>query len=83
MGTVIGMISAFQALEVGGSQVDPSVLSGGIWTALLTTGIGLAVAVPTMLAYHWLDQKHNARARYLDDSLTRLFTSSLYSRTIK
>lgn len=82
MGTVIGMIKAFQALEVGGSQVDPSVLSGGIWTALLTTGIGLAVAIPTMLAYHWLDQKYNARARYLDDSLTRLFTSPLYSHTL-
>jgi len=83
MGTVIGMINAFQALEVGGSQVDPSVLSGGIWTALLTTGIGLAVAVPTMLAYHWLDQKYNTRARYMDDSLTRLFTSSLYSHSLK
>ncbi len=83
MGTVIGMIDAFQALEAGGSQVDPSVLSGGIWTALLTTGIGLAVAIPTMLAYHWLDSKFNARARYLDDSLTRLFTSALYSYSIK
>lgn len=81
MGTVIGMIQAFQALEIGGSQVDPSVLSGGIWTALLTTGIGLAVAIPTMLAYHWLDQKCNARARYLNDCLTRLFTSTLYGHT--
>lgn len=83
MGTVIGMVKAFQALEVGGSQVDPSVLSGGIWTALLTTGIGLAVAIPTMLVYHWLDQKCNNRARYLDDSLTRLFTATLYSRSAK
>jgi len=78
MGTVLGMINAFQKLEAGGSQVDPSVLSGGIWTALLTTGIGLAVAIPTVLAYHWLDQRFLARAQYLDDSLTRLFTARLY-----
>ena len=80
MGTVIGMIDAFQQLELGGAQVDPSVLSGGIWTALLTTGIGLAVAIPTVLAYHFLDQRVNSRARYLDDSLTRLFTASVYGR---
>jgi len=79
MGTVIGMIDAFQQLEAGGTQVDPSVLSGGIWTALLTTGIGLAVAIPTVLAFHWLDQRFISRARYLDDSLTRLFTGILYS----
>lgn len=78
MGTVIGMINAFQQLELGGAQVDPSVLSGGIWTALLTTGIGLGVAIPTVLAYHFLDQQANSRARYLDDSLTRLFTASVY-----
>ena len=81
MGTVIGMIDAFQQLELGGSQVDPSVLSGGIWTALLTTGIGLAVAIPAVLAYHWLDQRFHARAMYLDDRLTRLFTAPLYSAT--
>jgi len=81
MGTVLGMINAFQKLEAGGAQVDPSVLSGGIWTALLTTGIGLAVAIPTMLAFHFLDQRFNARAQFLDDSLTRLFTASLYTGT--
>lgn len=80
MGTVIGMIDAFQHLEAGGTQVDPSVLSGGIWTALLTTGIGLAVAIPAVLAYHWLDQRFQARAVYLEDCLTRLFTASLYNK---
>jgi len=60
LGTVLGMINAFQQLEAGGSQVDPSVLSGGIWTALLTTGIGLAVAIPTVVAFHWLDQRFTA-----------------------
>ncbi|MEC7669107.1 MAG: MotA/TolQ/ExbB proton channel family protein, partial [Pseudomonadota bacterium] len=54
-GTVLGMISAFQALQEAGSQVDPSILAGGIWVALLTTAVGLAVAMPTALILSWLE----------------------------
>ena len=45
-GTVLGMIDAFQALQNAGDAVDPSILAGGIWVALLTTAAGLAVAMP-------------------------------------
>ncbi|WP_430512339.1 MotA/TolQ/ExbB proton channel family protein [Pannonibacter phragmitetus] len=45
-GTVLGMIDAFQALQNAGDSVDPSILAGGIWVALLTTAAGLAVAMP-------------------------------------
>lgn len=48
-GTVLGMIDAFRALQAAGNAVDPSVLAGGIWVALLTTAAGLAVAMPTSL----------------------------------
>ncbi|WP_053005754.1 MotA/TolQ/ExbB proton channel family protein [Kiloniella spongiae] len=51
LGTVIGMISAFQALESAGNNVDPSLLSGGIWEALLTTALGLVVAMPAMVLH--------------------------------
>lgn len=50
-GTVLGMIEAFRAMESAGAQVDPSVLSGGIWQALLTTAYGLAVAIPVSLLH--------------------------------
>jgi biopolymer transport protein ExbB len=53
-GTVIGMIEAFQKLQSAGSSVDPSLLAGGIWVALLTTAAGLAVAMPTSLVLSWL-----------------------------
>ncbi|MDN2566935.1 MotA/TolQ/ExbB proton channel family protein [Aquibium sp. A9E412] len=49
-GTVLGMIDAFQALQSAGSVVDPSMLAGGIWVALLTTAVGLGVAMPVSLA---------------------------------
>lgn len=48
-GTVLGMIDAFQAMQQAGANVDPSVLAGGIWVALMTTAAGLAVAIPTSL----------------------------------
>jgi len=55
LGTVIGMIDAFQALEDASGPVDPSLLSGGIWIALLTTAAGLVVAIPATLAHGWFE----------------------------
>lgn len=57
LGTVIGMIDSFNKLEVGGSLVDPSLLAGGIWTALLTTAVGLVVAIPALIAHHFFEKK--------------------------
>jgi len=55
LGTVTGMIAAFMNLQEAGSRVDPSILSGGIWEALLTTAFGLAVAIPAMAAFYYLE----------------------------
>ncbi len=57
LGTVIGMIDSFNELELGGSLVDPSILAGGIWTALLTTAMGLIVAIPTLISHYFFDKK--------------------------
>ena len=57
LGTVIGMINSFNKLELGGSLVDPSLLAGGIWTALLTTAVGLVVAIPALIAHHFFEKK--------------------------
>lgn len=59
-GTVLGMIEAFQALQDAGSQVDPSILAGGIWVALMTTAVGLAVAMPTSLMHNWFEGRMDA-----------------------
>ena len=55
LGTVMGMINAFSKLEDAGSRVDPAILAGGIWEALLTTAFGLIVAIPSLAAFYWLD----------------------------
>jgi len=57
LGTVIGMIDSFNELELGGSLVDPSILAGGIWTALLTTAMGLIVAIPALISHYFFEKK--------------------------
>lgn len=68
-GTVLGMIEAFQALQAAGSQVDPSILAGGIWVALLTTAVGLVVAMPTALILSWFEQRMEAERVIADKAL--------------
>ncbi|MCC1496663.1 MotA/TolQ/ExbB proton channel family protein [Alcanivorax sp. 1008] len=70
LGTVFGMIEAFRALEQAGSQVDPSLLSGGIWEALLTTAAGLSVAIPALAAFHWFDRTLERLRFLLEDRLS-------------
>ncbi len=69
-GTVLGMIEAFQALQNAGSAVDPSLLAGGIWVALLTTAVGLGVAMPTSLILSWFDGKMAAERAFADHALS-------------
>jgi biopolymer transport protein ExbB len=55
-GTVTGMIQAFMAIASHtGGRVEPSMVAGGIYEALITTAAGLFVAVPTHVALHFLE----------------------------
>ncbi len=76
LGTVLGMIRAFRRLEEAGTRVDPSLLSGGIWEALLTTAVGLAVAIPATAALAWLDSQVDGVRRTLADAVTRVLTAA-------
>jgi biopolymer transport protein ExbB len=75
MGTVIGMIIAFQQMEAAGSQVNPSVLSGGIWQALLTTAAGLAVAIPVAVIHGYFERKVERVSHRINDAVTQVFTT--------
>ncbi len=52
LGTVMGMVLAFAAIEAAGN-VDPALVAGGIKVALLTTAAGLVIAVPVNIAYNF------------------------------
>lgn len=75
LGTVLGMIKAFRQLELAGSQVDPSVLSGGIWEALLTTAAGLGLAIPAVAMLTLLERVVERFRISLEDVVTQVFTS--------
>lgn len=59
LGTVLGMIKAFMVIQQMGGKVNASVLAGGIWEAMLTTALGLAVALPAMVAHSYLVSRVN------------------------
>ncbi|MYB98724.1 MAG: MotA/TolQ/ExbB proton channel family protein [Gemmatimonadetes bacterium] len=52
LGTVMGMIEAFQAIEFAG-EVDATTVAGGIKTALYTTAAGLAIAIPISICHNY------------------------------
>lgn len=80
LGTVLGMIEAFQQLEAAGDRVDPAILSGGIWEALLTTAAGLSVAIPAAAFYTWLQRAVDVAGQTMEDAATRVFTISIYAK---
>ena len=75
LGTVLGMIAAFQALQDSGNQADPAVLAGGIWEALLTTAAGMAVAIPASMALSWFESITDRIQADMEDAATRIFTA--------
>lgn len=61
-GTITGMIKAFMVIEQAGGKVDAQALAGGIWEAMITTGVGLAVAIPLLILLHFLEGAAERRA---------------------
>lgn len=59
LGTVIGMIQAFYNMASAGSNIDITLLSGGIYTAMVTTVGGLFVGIIAYFGYNWLTSRVN------------------------
>jgi len=66
LGTVSGMIETFQSITLFGTG-DPKLMSGGISQALVTTELGLAVAIPILLIHSALSSKSNRLVQILDE----------------
>jgi biopolymer transport protein ExbB len=73
------MIEAFQAMQAAGATVDPGVLAGGIWVALLTTALGLAVAIPAALILTWFEARVARERGNLALALARIRAPGLHS----
>jgi biopolymer transport protein ExbB len=73
LGTVTGMVRAFQVIEqkaVVMMPINPGDLAGGIWEALITTVAGLSVAIPTYVAYNFLVSKVDGFVLEMEKSAT-------------
>tara|TARA_B100000586_G_scaffold90229_1_gene64237 strand:+ start:839 stop:2284 length:1446 start_codon:yes stop_codon:yes gene_type:complete len=66
LGTVTGIIETFQSITLYGTG-DPRVMSGGISQALVTTVMGLLVAIPLLLFHGYLSSKSNGLVQILDE----------------
>jgi biopolymer transport protein ExbB len=71
-GTVLGMIEVFRKLESIGGRADVTLLSGGIWVALLTTAFGLIIAIPTLIAHHYFSGIVTGRSEDIQFLVSRL-----------
>lgn len=80
LGTVLGIIDVFHGLAEQGQGADAGQLAGGIWEALLTTAVGLCVAIPFALVHAGLQGRVDRVRERTEDMLTRLFTAGLYRR---
>lgn len=77
LGTVLGMIDAFRSLETGGAQGESARLAGGIWEALLTTAVGLCVAIPFTAFSAVLESRYERLGEQVEDLLMRVMSGGL------
>jgi len=75
LGTVTGMTSSFHTIQARAASMNPVTpgdLAGGIGEALLTTVVGLVVAIPTYVAYNYLVSRVNNFVREMEHAATEL-----------
>lgn len=71
LGTVIGMIIAFQSIEAAG-EVEATLVAGGIKVALLTTAGGLVIAIPMSIAHNYFVSRIDALVIDMEESAQKM-----------
>ncbi len=72
LGTVTGLVSSFHVIEKLDGLAQPAQLAAGIWESLLTTVVGLVIAIPCLAAYHGFEQKADRIARRMSFMISEL-----------
>lgn len=84
LGTIVGLIRAFMAWEMLGEEITVNVLAGGIYEAMITTAVGLAIAIPNYMIYNYFVSRIQTIARqmsgYADDLLRLLVKMNIRER---
>lgn len=71
LGTVIGMIIAFQSIEAAG-EVEATLVAGGIKVALLTTAIGLMIAIPVSIGHNYFVARIDSLVIDMEESAQKM-----------
>ncbi|MFD2206924.1 MotA/TolQ/ExbB proton channel family protein [Kiloniella antarctica] len=83
LGTVLGMINAFQVIAVQDGPIHPAMLAEGISQAMLTTAVGLSIALPTLLGAHGFRILADRHIESLSVALSRLSLAISNTKTPK
>ncbi len=79
LGTVAGMIAAFDAIAIAG-EIEPTLVATGISVALITTATGLSIAFPVVLFYVYFSTRANGYTRMMENAATDAIEFLLESR---
>ncbi len=80
LGTVFGMVKAFNVIAVMGVG-KPEALAGGISEALLTTAFGLSIAIPTIVVFNYLSHRVDKLIREMEVNCVDLIDLLTYQET--
>ena len=81
MGTVIGLIRVFMAMEQNAPLAEIGDISGGIWQALVTTAVGLCVSIPSFAAYNFLLSRVEAITLNMEYASDEIYRFLVYERS--
>ncbi len=82
LGTVIGMIGAFDQVAIMGELANPAAFGGDIAKALITTGAGLSIAIPALALYHFFKSKINVFGVDLEEEVSELITAWFVAKAV-
>lgn len=82
LGTIFGMIEVFDIVSVAGELGDPALMASGISKALVTTGVGLLLAIPMLAAFHFFKARAKADGTLLSELVTDLISAWFLPREV-
>jgi biopolymer transport protein ExbB len=77
LGMILGMIQTFETVALAGALGDPTQLAAGISEALVTTGLGLAIAIPFLALYHFFKHRTTGLGAELEEEVSSLLSAWL------
>jgi biopolymer transport protein ExbB len=80
LGMILGMIETFETVALAGSLGDPTQLAAGISMSLITTGLGLAIAIPSLASYHFFKYRTASFGAQLEGEVTGVLSAWLMKK---